>query len=284
MATDPTTTALAASGMSIRRFIAEEKGPARLAVPRKATVRPEDDEDSARLIQPSPVAGMARRDHSPALLGRPEAVAGVAENQDRPGLQAPARAVQGWPPWQTTSKPGASRLAANSGPVRPSHLDDGLPGADQARRQQPLTLGPVEADPRMAEVEEGDDLGVDPDEVANLGDEDDGTDRAGCRRVGSLTARGDLGVFAHRQGRTARDELTILGLVLIKKRLQITQLGGQLIPLRLLIDAARSEQFIGFRPDAFDSFIELRQEGFGRRRRSDAWSGAGQNRESPRPQ
>ena len=93
----------------------------------------------------------------------------------RPGSRpGPARSPRPAPsavgPRATTIRPGASRSAASSGPVRPSISTTASQGPARPEASSRWPSAPSRRTERMARVEQGHQLGVDPLIVADLGD------------------------------------------------------------------------------------------------------------------
>ena len=165
---NPSPASLPAPDMRTNRPLAEEETPSRLAIPRQSPDRPQDQQDAARLVQPGTMARVPREDQRPAGLGCTQAIDRVAENQDRPRLEAATSAVEGRAAGHDLQA-GCIEVGGKLGPGPPLDLNDRLPRSNQARGEQTLPFRPFEPDPAMPLVEQADDLGVDPDKVADLG-------------------------------------------------------------------------------------------------------------------
>ena len=65
-------------------------------------------------------------------------------------------------------------VSGQFGSGSPFDLNHRIPPSSQTCEDEALAINPFEADPRVPLVEQSHNLGVDPDEVADLGDDDRG--------------------------------------------------------------------------------------------------------------
>ena len=114
-----------------------------------------------------------RHDERTAGLSIAHAIARVTNNQNHPRPEGPPSAILGVPSGDNPqTRAFEVRGEFRTGPSL--DLNGRLPRAGQAGSEKPLPFGPFEADARVARVEERDKFGVDPNVVADLGDDNDG--------------------------------------------------------------------------------------------------------------